>query len=266
MWIAQLSDLHLRTPGRLFWDRIDTNARLARVFDFLALMRPRPELLLVTGDLTADDEPPAYAFLRAELERLAIRYLLLPGNHDSRVALRAAFPDQPWRSTEAGHLSYVVELGGARLVMLDSLVEGEAYGALGRGRRDWLETVLAAEGAPVILAMHHPPLPLGLPYMDRLRLEDGETLARLVARCRARLIAILCGHLHRPVVTSFAGVPLVAAPSTAFHCAPEMFEPVEEPAFLLDPPMFLLHQLTPEAELRSHLVVADSFPGPFRRR
>ena len=60
---------------------------------------------------------------------------LIPGNHDARDALRAAFADHAYLPT-TGFLHYTIEGRPVRLVALDTLVPGKGYGALCAERYD----------------------------------------------------------------------------------------------------------------------------------
>jgi 3',5'-cyclic-AMP phosphodiesterase len=94
MLIAHITDLHLRKEGELaFTGRVDTAARLAATVEFLNAFRPRPALALVTGDLVDFGRPEEYANLRRVLDRLEMPAYLIPGNHDNRDNLRAAYAD-----------------------------------------------------------------------------------------------------------------------------------------------------------------------------
>ena len=96
MLIAQITDMHVKTQGEMLSGTLDSYAGLQAAVGRIAALEPRPDLLVATGDLTADGTMEEYAALRGLLDGLDIPYLLLPGNHDVRDNLRAAFPDQPW--------------------------------------------------------------------------------------------------------------------------------------------------------------------------
>ena len=57
MLIAQLSDLHIKLPGRLAYKKVDTAAMLAEAVRRINALVPRPDLLLITGDLTDIGSP-----------------------------------------------------------------------------------------------------------------------------------------------------------------------------------------------------------------
>jgi 3',5'-cyclic AMP phosphodiesterase CpdA len=59
--------------------------------------------------------------------------------------------------------------------------------------------------------MHHPPVELGLPPVDAIRLTHPERLEAVLGR-HPRVKAVLVGHAHTAASAIFAGRPLVVAP------------------------------------------------------
>ena len=96
--------------------------------------------------------------MRALLAPLPMPVHVLPGNHDDRAAMRAAFPLEG-----DGEYRYVTDIGGVRLVVCDSMVPGRPEGRLDVA---WLEAQLDAP--QVVLAMHHPPFGVGVPALDEI--------------------------------------------------------------------------------------------------
>ncbi|MCT7922930.1 metallophosphoesterase, partial [Burkholderia pseudomallei] len=67
MLLAHISDLHIKRPGALAYRRVDTAAHLARCVARLNALEPRPDAVLVTGDLTDFGDDDEYAHLKALL-------------------------------------------------------------------------------------------------------------------------------------------------------------------------------------------------------
>jgi 3',5'-cyclic AMP phosphodiesterase CpdA len=109
----------------------------------------------------------------------------------------------------------VYDLGGLRLIALDSTVPGWHHGDLDAAQLSWLRAELA-EPAPrgTILALHHPPLPSHIPFFDILELRDQRGLADAIAGTDVR--AILAGHLHYSTSGTFAGVPVSVAAASCY--------------------------------------------------
>jgi Icc protein len=207
--IVHLTDLHLTPLGRSLYG-IDPNARLeAAIADINAHHRDAA-LVLVTGDLVHVGEPASYATLRRALEKLRAPYRLLMGNHDDRASFRAAFPDHPVGA--ASFVQSVCETPAGAFVLIDTLDPGADGGRLCPARLDWLEATLRElEGRPAFLAMHHPPVPLGIPILDSIALLEPRALSDLIARYKDVTIRhIFCGHVHRLTHGAWRGIPFSA--------------------------------------------------------
>lgn len=135
------------------------------------------------------------------------------GNHDERGAFRRVLLDQD--PAGAGPVDQVVDLGGLRLIALDSAVPGFHHGDLTEAQLAWLKEELAAP-APLgtILALHHPPLPTPLGAMTVLEPRGIDRLEEVVRGTDVR--AILGGHLHYPTAAAFADVPVLVAGATSY--------------------------------------------------
>src|SRR2546422_160764 len=93
MIMAQITDTHIRPEGVLAYRRVDTAPYLSRAVEHLTRLRPRPDVVLATGDLVDAGTAEEYRRLHGLLAPLPMPVYLIPGNHDNRDALRAAFAD-----------------------------------------------------------------------------------------------------------------------------------------------------------------------------
>src|SRR5260370_41640266 len=93
MLIAQLSDPHVRPDGVLYQDVVDSNAMFAAAVVHLNGLDPRPDLVLLSGDLVDKGEAVEYANLRKLMAGLSVPALVIPGNHADREAVRRRFRD-----------------------------------------------------------------------------------------------------------------------------------------------------------------------------
>lgn len=197
--LAQLSDLHLADG-----DPAPTRALREAVTTVLALTTP-PDAVVLTGDLTDHGRPEEYSLLREEIERLPMPVYPLPGNHDDVGAMLAAFPELPGPN-------YAVKVDGVRLLCCDSTIPGQAGGDL--SDPEWLEATLAEEpDTPAVVAMHHPPYAIGVPWLDRIGHASPGRLASVVER-HPQVVRIVTGHVHSPSLHTFAGTVATTCPST----------------------------------------------------
>jgi len=264
MLIAQISDLHIKRPGALAYKRVDTAAYLARCVERLNALDPRPDAVIVTGDLVDQGEPEQYAHLKALLAPLAMPYYLLVGNHDDRAALRAAFNDREELHAGGEFVQYARDIGELRLIALDSMVPGQSAGLLCDARLAWLETQLeAAGGKPAIVALHHPPFASGIGHMDALRLEpaSADRLKALVARY-PNVERVMCGHVHRPMFVRFGGTIASAVPAPAHQVALDLRDDASS-AFMMEPPAFALHRYDSANGVVTHHAYVDAADGPY---
>lgn len=214
-------------------------------------VRPRPGLLLLTGDLTDHGTAAEYARLDELLAGLGVRCLVVAGNHDDPAVLRSSLPhllgvpaDGDGGAGSPAAWTEVVD--GVTLVGLDS-----SSGTLGAAQLAWLDGVLAAAGGPVLVALHHPPFPTGLDQLDtEWPLTDAAALRAVVAR-HAVVAGILCGHVHRHIATALDGrVPMVTAPALSWR--PRLDLRRGEPLTPSSEPAGLLVHVLDEAGLRTH--------------
>lgn len=212
------TDPHVPPPGGVVSGRDPTPALAAALADAAARHGPGGALpaafAVVTGDLVRDGEPAAYARLRETLDGLPWPVHLLLGNHDDRDTFRDAFPAAPL--DENGFAQQAFPTPAGTCVMLDTLAPGRPEGELCPRRLRWLATRLAETTEPVVLFLHHPPLPVGMPYMDSIGLRDADGLWEVLVPHRARVRHMFHGHLHRPIAGSWRGIPLSSLRGTAF--------------------------------------------------
>jgi len=263
--LVQLSDTHVRHPGELAYGRVDTAGFLARAVQAVLRLAPPVHAVVVSGDLTDDGLAAEYAHFAELLAPLSCPVYLMPGNHDHRDALRRAFPTHAHLQPAAGgpYIQYAVDLGGMRLVTLDTVVPGAGHGELCAERLAWLDTTLGDDPrTPTIVAMHHPPFPTYIDHMDQIGLLRGaEDLARVIER-HPQVQRIICGHVHRSIQVRWAGTVVMTVPSTAHQVCLDL-QPGAAAAFAMEPPGFAIHAWTPDGPLVSHVACTDAGAGPY---
>ncbi|MCB1745069.1 MAG: phosphodiesterase [Gammaproteobacteria bacterium] len=261
MLIAQLSDLHIKANGRKAYGRVDTATCLESCVAALLELPMQPELVLLTGDLVDSGAAAEYACLKALLAPLPCEYLLIPGNHDDRANLRAAFPEQVHLHQDPDFLHYVIDDYELRLIGLDTTIPGRLEGELCERRLRWLDARLSeAPDTPTLLFMHHPPFRTGIGHMDRQGCQNAGELGLLLER-HPHVVRVLCGHVHRPVQRIWHGVLTSVCPSTAHWVTLDVRADAPS-SFMLEPGAYELHWWNRD-HLVSHMAFVDAFPGPF---
>ncbi|HEY2192106.1 MAG TPA: metallophosphoesterase [Actinomycetospora sp.] len=246
MLIAHLSDLHLDTSRR-------SGERAERVIDHVRALSPRPDLVLVTGDVADHGAPEEYDQAAALLAGLDAH--LVPGNHDRRPTMRAALGLRG-----DGPITRRIEVGRTVVVLADSHVPGHDHGKLAPESVALIEDA-AAERRPLVVALHHPPMAIGSGLIDPIRLLDPEPLlAPLRAHEAPRVV--LCGHAHTALGADVGGVPVRIAPGVASTLRLP-YEPEPDSLDGQAPPGLALHHLDEgSGELHTHVRALTASPGP----
>ena len=218
--LAHLSDVHLLAHGVRQYGSVQPEDGLRGALARLARLDPAPQALVFTGDLADRADPDAYARLRELVEPAAAEMGALVvwviGNHDER----APYARGLYGSDDDGPQDRVHDLGGLRIVALDTSVPGYHHGELLPAQLDWLRDVLSSPAEHgTILAMHHPPIPV--PTMEPaaiIELDDQDRLAAAIEGTDVR--QILGGHFHYTSFGTFAGVPVSVASASCYTTDP----------------------------------------------
>lgn len=242
MLIVQLTDTHVVAQGRgAYQDQVDTNGMMTKAIDRVNALCPRPDCVIITGDLTDHGRPDEYTELVRQLERLELPFYLVIGNHDHRETMLAAL-DYPHLVGVGPFVQYTVEDYPVRLIVLDSTSDEHHMGEFCEARRAWLEARLAeAPERPTVVALHHPPFDTGITLMDAAGPGWAQGLIETLARY-PNVERVLCGHIHRPIQALVGGRLVSVCPSTAHQVTLDLgVEPSEGGFFEMEPPGFQLH-------------------------
>ncbi|MGQ9889550.1 MAG: metallophosphoesterase family protein [Aggregatilineales bacterium] len=223
-----ISDTHLLRPGQglTYGDIPPEYAHFARQvlalpYDSAAALRAlvaainalpfKPDFTLHTGDVAAQiGAPQDYEAFQELLAGLPAPVIYTPGNHDDSVALQRFLLGQ----TPAQPYDHAHAINGVQLVCLDTSLPGAHAGRLSVAQVDWLKAQLAPDDdRPLLVALHHHPLPLGADWLDSLILDNGEALHIALKRAGGRPRAVLYGHIHAHTHTVRDGVLYASAPS-----------------------------------------------------
>jgi len=170
-----------------------------------------PDLLLATGDLSEDGSRTSYLTLRNYLKPLGIPILALPGNHDDPGLLAEIFPGSPVDTIR------VSEHGPWQIIRLNSCLPGRPEGRLGEKMLADLESFLKNnEQRPLLVALHHQPVSIGSPWIDKYRLQQPEPFLQLIDR-QTNVKAVVWGHVHQVFEASRNGTAMLGSPSSAIN-------------------------------------------------
>ncbi|MEC9483820.1 MAG: phosphodiesterase [Halomonas sp.] len=167
----------------------------------------RPDVLLVSGDISQDETPASYRHAAAAFAGFDCPWFWLPGNHD-----------RPQLMAELREIHDEIDLDQWRLLILDTQVPGQVHGELGQARLQQLAWRLEEDDRPTLLAMHHPPVEVGSEWMDAIGLADREALWQTLA-AYGQVRGILCGHIHQAFAarhaSPFGEIAVYGCPATS---------------------------------------------------
>jgi Icc protein len=218
--VAHLSDVHLLAHGVHQYGAVVPENGLRLALERLGRLDPVPQALIFTGDLADRAEPDAYARLRELVEPVAAglgaEVVWVIGNHDER----APYASGLFGSDDDGPQDRAYDVGGLRIIALDTTVPEYHHGQLLPEQLTWLRDLLSAPAEHgTILAMHHPPIPV--PTLEPaaiIELQDQELLADVIRGSDVR--QILGGHFHYTSHSTFAGIPVSVAAASCYTTDP----------------------------------------------
>ncbi len=238
--LLQLSDSHLSADPAASYRGENADANLLSLLPACRLLAP--DGLVLSGDVAEDASEAAYERAGKMLDGLAVGTAWIPGNHDDQAVMAPVFDRLGF---QAGPL---LEWGGWQIVLLDSAVPNRPEGYLDEARLAPLDQL--APGRPALVFVHHQPLAVNSPWIDKYPLTEPE---RLWARLEPETVkAVAFGHVHQAFSGNKNGIACLSSPSTVANGQPGSAR------FTLDPtgPKARWFRLWPDGRWLSGIVSA----------
>lgn len=203
--LLHLSDIHL--PNKQTDTLLGTYPwhRLQQVIEAITQLQPRPDAIIVSGDIAEHGSEQEYLAFLTLLEPLNITVHLLAGNHDDSDVMKDVL--------DGGLCNTVspVDIGSWQLLLINSQVAGASHGHVSHSEMQRLDETLSANKGPAIVALHHTPVsPCADP--DCQLANHEEFLALLQSHGNVKIV--LAGHTHQADKTATHGLQVFTAPST----------------------------------------------------
>jgi len=237
--ILHLTDLHLFHDPQARLKNVPTTESFRDVPADVRTRLDHWDLLVISGDIAQDENRQTYRLLRDELGEWLPRCRLLPGNHDNRAAMKEVFPEIGNSSPD--FLAFAERLEDWVIIGLDTHWPGEVAGRIEHEQLKWFsEQLERAADRSVLVFMHHPPISVNSPWLDRIGLSEASAFQDVV-RSRAQIRVIAAGHVHHVFEGKLGSADVLTTPSTALQ-----FEPAgEESSYVNDPPGYRIFDLGP---------------------
>lgn len=244
--IVHLSDAHIASEGKPYLPGVDLAARCARAVTVVRGLDPAPGLIVLGGDMLDEGPSPDYGRLSDLLAGAPSPVHLCLGNHDSLDAFRRS----PLPTFPAGCPGYYAfDEGQFRLLILFTAAARRGKGGIDTAQLDWLAGELESLGragavagsqrsdllgsrlrvpfgpAPAVagsqrsalLFMHHPPVDVGIPWIDAIGVENAPEFWEVIGPCAARVAGIFFAHLHMQVSMTRQGILLASPPAAGWQ-------------------------------------------------
>ncbi|MDD7804318.1 MAG: phosphodiesterase [Endozoicomonas sp. (ex Botrylloides leachii)] len=228
-----ISDTQLLPQGKRCYG-IDPFERLKRCIADIQLHCPEAQACIVTGDLAHAGEVLAYEQLQKALLALDMPAWLLLGNHDITALFCRVFGVKLTNSN--GYVQFSHSTPAGRFIGLDTHRDNQRSGHLCPWQLEWLDNQLRISES-AFLFMHHPPFPVGLPFMDDDNLVNGNDLLQVIQRHSSTVRHLFFGHLHRAVSGNWQGISY-SCPFSLVHQSPFDFTSQKITALSAESPQY----------------------------
>ncbi len=205
---------------------------------------PPPDAILVTGDIGDDMSAGAYRAFREAVGGLGAPVLCLPGNHDAPALMAELL--------NSDNLQFCgsAKLGAWGLVLLDTHIDDDPAGSLAATELERLESSLRGfADRPVLVCLHHLPLPTGSEWLDNYGLRNAADLLSLLRRF-PQVKVVLSGHVHQAFDQQHGPFRVLATPSTCAQFTPGTATCVMD----LRPPGYRWLNLLPDGSIRTEVM------------
>lgn len=214
--ILQISDCHLFADDNGSLLGINTQQTFHQVLQTAANDTFKPDILILSGDLSQDMSARAYKKMADALKIFPCPIYWIPGNHDDFNTMARVFAKTQLKSDKA-----ILTSNGWQITLLNSQKPGKVEGCLDAAELTHLNNSLRNRNHQHDLVMlHHHPMPIGCGWLDPLGLNNAKVFFAALAKNKEKLRAIVWGHIHQEFEMEKDHVKYLAAPSTCIQFKP----------------------------------------------
>lgn len=216
--LVQISDTHLFSNKNARLKESNTYLNLKITLETISKLEEKPDLILLTGDLSQDCTLESYKHLKELLEPLKIKYYLLPGNHDDVRIMNDVFQCN-WVKDQA---DYSFEYNGWFFYFIDTTVFPDNWGELSNKQlADFDKVIALKKDIPTIVFMHHHPVSVRSKWIDEMALKNADAFNKGI-RKNPQIKAVLFGHVHQAFEEIIDSVFYASAPATSYQVVPNV--------------------------------------------
>lgn len=214
MKIVQISDCHLfADSSKIGYNNINPFRSLEQILAQCKVQRP--DVLLVTGDISGDGSGQSYQHFSHLIQaaQIGCRIGIIPGNHDNQQQLAANIIEQ------------YLWLHHPRLVLPNQwhihLLDTQYHQTIGQISENHLTSLTGYVQQHAneyhLLAAHHHPIPCG-GWMDKHEWTNRQDFNAVVANHQS-IKGVIYGHIHTAIDQQVDQCLYMACPSTCWQFA-----------------------------------------------
>ena len=218
--IIQITDTHLMDHPDTEFVQINPEQNFHHVMEDILQRFPHIDALIHTGDLAQIAHSETYTRYQDYMQNLGIPFFQIPGNHDDLSLFPFHHPDP---------IPTVIELGEWRIILLNSVIQGQTDGWIQTEQLQLLQQLLQQQqDKNIILACHHHPFAMQSHWIDQHKLKNSEQFMQTLANFK-HIKAVIYGHVHQDSSNIYNEIEFLSTPATCVQFKPLSYD------FALDP-------------------------------
>lgn len=216
MHFILIADIHLSNSSAESFG-VDTVQNFERVIQLV--QEHAPDHVVMMGDYSL--KTPKREDVRTVCRSLfnaGVPYSFIAGNHDRAQDLAEACAGM--KNLYGDELYFRSTIGDLTCLFLDT-----AKGSMLPAQHLWISEQLKSATAPTLVFMHHPPLPMGVPFMDNNHsYKDTNDALKEILFNHPSPLHIFSGHYHTARSAQIGIHSVHLCPSTYFQLDPSQQE------------------------------------------
>jgi|GEM_PF-829893 len=212
--VIQLSDTHLFSKKSTELQGYCTHKYLTNTIDHVLRSTIKPNIVLITGDISQDKTTQSYKLALEQFERLDCLVYWIHGNHDNEIELNSIFNNSPkLKKLDKLPVPFwdFISINTCRDGTDKGYIEDEEY------ERFLLKIEeTKKKNKKIAVVMHHHPIPVNTPLLDACMLENHEKFLR-IAKQNKEIKLIICGHVHGNYRIVHDEFVIETSPATCFQ-------------------------------------------------
>lgn len=216
--IIQVTDTHLYANENTELLGRNTSKSLLAVVKLIKLKFPKPDLILLTGDLSQDGSQESYLRMAKALKNFTCPIYYLPGNHDCVSTMNSVFSHTHVKTTKK------IIIGNWGIQILDSVIDGKVSGLINQEEMTQLkQNVQQWHNKYFLICLHHHPILIGSTWLDQIGLKNRQEFMQTI-QVYLNIRLVVCGHVHQAFEKKQGHVTVLSSPSTCVQFKPHTDE------------------------------------------